>query len=111
MKGITVTLYDRTEDGRTYLDEPIYIETPVEVENVLIAPMSEKEVLETYDLTGRVAIYQLGIPKGDQHDWKAGKRVDFMGHSFRIVGEPIEGMNHLIPLQWNKKVRVEIYER
>lgn len=111
MKGITVVLYDRTETGVDDLNAPIYEETPVEVSNVLIAPMSEKEVLETYSLTGRVAIYQLGIPKGDTHDWKAGKRVQFMGHTFRIIGEPIEGIDKLIPLSWNKKVRVEIYER
>ncbi len=111
MKGITVTLYDRTETDVNQLNEPIYTTTAVNVENVLVAPMSSEEVLQTYTLTGRKAVYQLGIPKGDTHEWTAGKTVEFFGQTWRIIGAPEEGIEELIPLSWNKKVRVEKYEQ
>lgn len=111
MKGITVTLYDRTATSYDALNQPIYTETAVPVDNVLVAPMSTQEVLQTYTLTGAKAVYQLGIPKGDSHEWTAGKKVTFFGQNWRIIGLPEEGIEELIPLSWNKKVRVERYEQ
>lgn len=111
MTGITVTLYDRTATSTDALNHPIYTETAVTVDNVLVAPMDTQEVLETYNLTGRKAVYQMAIPKGDTHDWSAGKKVSFFGEDWRIIGLPLEGIDSLIPLSWNKKVRVERYEQ
>ncbi len=111
MKGITVVLYDRTKTGVDALNHSIYEEVPIEVENVLVAPMNDTEVLETYNLTGRRAVYQLGIPKGDTHDWTAGKRVRFFGADWRIIGMPTLGIEVMIPLSWNAKVKVERYEQ
>lgn len=111
MRGITVTLYNRTQTGTDPLNHPIYTEAAVSVHNVLVAPMSTEEVLQTYTLTGRKAVYQMGIPKGDTHDWTAGKRVRFFGEDWRIIGLPEEGIEELIPLSWNKKVKVERYEQ
>lgn len=111
MKGVNVILYDRVATGLDALNHPVYAETAQTVENVLIAPMSTNEILENYNLTGRKAVYQLAIPKGDAHDWTAGKRVDFFGKSWRIIDIPEEGIEDLIPLSWNKKVRVETYEQ
>ena len=111
MKGITVILYDRTEISRDRLNHPIYSEEPVEVDNVLVAPMNSTEVLETYNLTGRRASYQMAIPKGDTHDWSAGNKVRFFGKDWRIITIPTEGIDDLIPLSWNKKVQVELYEQ
>ncbi len=111
IKGITVTLYQRTQTGIDEFNNPIYAETPVQIGNVLVAPVESTEQLETYTLTGRRAVYQLGIPKGDTHDWAAGKRVSFFGADWRIIGIPTEGIESMIPLDWNKKVQVERYEQ
>ena len=111
MTGITVILFDRTQTGTDALNAPIYTETPVSVANVLVAPLSDSEILETYNLTGRKAVYQMGIPKGDTHEWTAGKRVRFKGKDYRIIGLPTEGIDKLIPLSWNTKVKVERYEQ
>lgn len=110
IRGITITLYDRVQTGTDAFNAPIYIENPVAVDNVLVAPISSTEVLETYDLTGRKAVYQLGIPKGDAHDWSAGKKVSFFGKNWRIIAIPTQGIDELIPLDWNMKVQVERYE-
>lgn len=111
LRGITITLYDLTQTGTDPLNKPIYAETPVQIGNVLVAPVESTEQLETYTLTGRRAVYQLGIPKGDTHDWTAGKRVSFFGADWRIIGIPTEGIESMIPLDWNKKVQVERYEQ
>ena len=38
-------------------------------------------------------------------------QVRFFGEDWRIIELPEEGIEKLIPLQWNKKVRVERYEQ
>lgn len=111
MKGITVILYSRTQTGTDALNHPVYAEVPVSVENVLVAPVSSAEVLDTYNLTGRKAVYQLAIPKWDTNKWTAGSRVSFFGQDWRIIEIHQEGIESLIPLAWNKKVRVERYEQ
>lgn len=111
MKGITVTLYERTQTGTDALNHPTYTETAVSVDNVLVAPVSSTELMETYNLTGRRAEYQLAIPKGDPHEWTAGMKVGFFGQVWRIIAMPEEGIESLIPLSWNKKVKVERYEQ
>ena len=58
------------------------------------------------DPEGRRAVYILGLPKGDTHRWE-GCRVRFFGEVWRVIGKPTEGIEHLIPLQWNRKVKVE----
>lgn len=111
MRGITVTLYDRTQTGTDALNHPIYTETAVSVDNVLVAPSSAVEVLEQTNLNGRKGEYVMAIPKGDTHEWVSGKKVSFFGRDWRIIEMPEEGIEWLIPLDWNKKVRVERYEQ
>jgi hypothetical protein len=111
MRGITVTLYDRTQTGTDALNHPIYVETAVTVDNVLVAPTASMEVLQPTNLEGRRGEYQLAIPKGDLNDWSAGKKVSFFDNDWRIIEMPEEGIEWLIPLGWNKKVRVERYEQ
>ena len=106
--GRTVVLLETQQTGLDAFNRPTYAEIPVEVENVLIAPLSDQEVLETLNLTGRKAVYQLGIPKGDAHDWE-NQRVQFFGETWQVIGIPTEGQDELIPLFWNKKVKVERY--
>lgn len=111
MRGITVTLYDRTQTGVDALNHPVYTEEAVNVDNVLVAPAASAEVLEPYNLDGRRGEYIMAIPKGDTHEWTAGKKVGFFGAEWRIIELPEEGIEWLIPLGWNKKVRVERYEQ
>ena len=111
MRGITVTLYDRTQTGTDALNHPIYAETAVTVDNVLVAPTSAIEVLDQNNLDGRKGEYVMAIPKGDTNEWISGKKVNFFGRDWRIIEMPEEGIEWLIPLAWNKKVRVERYEQ
>ena len=109
MKGITVTLYERILTGYDPFGSPEYSEVPVKVDNVLVAPASGEDITEQLQLYGKHAVYTLGIPKGDTHEWKDSK-ISFFGQDFRSFGMPLEGIEELIPLSWNKKVQVERYE-
>lgn len=109
MRGITVTLYEATKVSENAFGEAILQETPVNVENVLVAPATTEEILDTVNLYGRKAVYTLGIPKGDTHEWE-NRRVDFFGERWKVFGIPTKGIDDLIPLGWNTKVMVERYE-
>ena len=109
LKGITVVLKSVTQTDVDGFNRPIYSTADVAVDNVLVAPVSDTEVLDTLNLTGRKAVYQLGIPKGDTNDWE-NRDVVFFGQTFRVIGIPTEGIDALIPLDWNKKVKVERIE-
>lgn len=109
IKGITVKLYTQTATGTDPFGAPIYTETPVDVDNVLVAPTSSTEVLDTVNLYGKKAVYTLGIPKGDTNAWMD-KKVSFFGEDWHTFGILQEGIEANIPLEWNKKVLVERYE-
>lgn len=109
MRGITITLYDRTQTGADSFNRPIYSETPVSVDNVLVTPSTDAEVVETLNLTGKRAIYTLAIPKGDSHTWED-RKVSFFGEDWRVINFAAGGIDHLIPLSWNAKVQVSRYE-
>lgn len=105
MKGITVTLYADIQTGANPFGEAEYTELPIEVNNVLVAPASSQEILDTMNLYGKKAVYTLGIPKGDTHDWKD-KRITFFDEDWISFGEPLKGIDALVPTSWNMKVMV-----
>lgn len=108
IKGITVVLMDKVEDGKDEFNRTIYKEIPVEVDNVLVAPASTTDITDTLNLTGKVAVYTLAIPKGDTHIWED-RKVQFFGETWHTLGFAIQGIDSLIPLDWNRKVTVERY--
>ena len=109
IKGITVTLIDKQQTDTDPFGKPIYSDVEIQVNDVLVAPTKSEEVLNTQNLTGRTAVYTLAIPKGDTHEWE-NKEVRFFGERWRVFGIPLEGIEDMIPLRWNKKVTVERYE-
>src|SRR5690606_22121565 len=109
IKGITVTLINKKEVGRDPFDRPIYEDVEIEVDNVLVSPVSTEDIVHTLELTGKKDVYTLAIPKGDTNNWEDAE-VIFFGKRWRTFGMVTEGIEHLIPLDWNKKVMVERYE-
>lgn len=107
LHGIPVTIYVKTETTKDEAGGPVYSETAETVENVLVHPATEQEITDTLNLTGRKAVYNLAIPKEDTHDW-TNVRVSFFGQDFRTIGAAVQGIDGLVPLEWNKKVRCEV---
>lgn len=109
IKGTTVILHEKTMEGKDPLGKPIYSIKPVKVCDVLIGEPGSDGVNDTVDFNGKQIQYILAIPKGDCHDWTDSK-VSFFGKDFLTVGAPTYGIDGNIPLRWNAKVKVVLYE-
>lgn len=109
LHGITITLYNRVQTGTDAFNRPIYEDVQATVDNVLIGEPNTEDIVNEMNLSGKRLAYTLAIPKGDNHEWKDAV-VEFFGERFRTFGAPTQGIEDMIPLQWNKKVKVERYE-
>lgn len=109
MRGITVTLYAKTQSGSDPFGAPVYDETAQTVDNVLVGEPSTDDITTSTDLYGKSIDYMLGIPKGDAHEWKDAKVswTDAYGRTIvcKTFGFPITGVEALIPTPWHMKVR------
>lgn len=109
MTGESIVLYNKVQVGADDFGRPIYEETAETVDNVLIGEPSSEDIINELNLSGKRLAYTLAIPKGDEHEWRD-RAVEFWGERFHTFGRPTQGIEHLIPLAWNKKVKVEAYE-
>lgn len=108
IKGISVTLIERIEVGKDEFNSPIYNESSSVVDNVLVSPTSQDEIINQMNLTGKKAVYTLAIPKGDNHVWED-SYVEFFGERFHVFTPMVKGIEQMVPLRWNGKVMVERY--
>lgn len=106
--GIDVILHTKTQTGTDPLGAPIYTRTTETVQNVLVGEPTADDLINELQLYGKRLAYTLAIPKGDSHDWDDAE-VEFFGKKFRTYGTAVQGIEHLVPLNWNKKVKVEAY--
>lgn len=108
MRGITISLLQKTESGKDAFNHPVFTEGWTDIDNVLVGEPTSEDITDTYNLTGKHLAYVLAIPKGDAHSWHD-TEVQFWGQRFRTIGYPTQGIESLIPLDWNMKVKVERY--
>lgn len=109
MQGIDIIRYNRTQTGVDGFGSPIFSETPETVHNVLIGEPTTEDVTNDLQLYGKRLAYTLALPKGDSRDWD-NVTVEFFGQKFRTYGAVTEGIEAMIPLKWNRKVKVERFE-
>ncbi len=109
IKGIEVILINQVEDGRDGFDHPVMTETRISVQDVLVSPLSVTEMADTLNLTGKKAVYQMAIPKGDTNTWKD-QKVEFFGQVWQVIGYPKRGIEKNIPLKWHEIWQVAAYE-
>ena len=107
--GIPITLIDKQVVSKDPFGSPVVKDVEILVDNVLVAPATTEDVTNQLSLTGKKISYTLGIQKGDMHDWE-NKEVRFFGKRWKTVGIPLEGIESMVPLEWNRKVMVERYE-
>ena len=108
LKGIDIVRYNRTQTGVDGFGAPIYSEAAEVVHNVLIGEPSTEDVVNELQLYGKHLAYTLALPKGDIREWD-NVAVEFFGQRFRTYGMVTEGIAAMIPLEWNRKVKVERY--
>jgi len=70
IEGITVTLINKRKTGEDPFGQPIYEDVEIEVDNVLVSPVSTEDIVNINELTGKKAVYTLAIPKGDENNWE-----------------------------------------
>lgn len=110
IKGIPVVLINKVQTGTDDFDRPVYTEERTTVDNVLVSPTESQDVVSQLNLTGKKAVYTLGIPKGDTNHWED-QDVEFFGERFHVFTVVTKGIESMIPLDWNGKVMVERYEQ
>lgn len=108
LSGISVRLLTPSQSDVDDLGVPVYSWAPSTIDNVLVAPSTDQEIAEIYEMYGARAAYTLGIPKTDSHDW-TGCRVEFFGLTWHVIGHPTKGIDDLVPGPWNMKVKVELF--
>ena len=108
LHGIQVILVNEVISSYDALGNPVYTETEIVVDNVLVAPTGTQEVIDNLSLYGKKSVYQIAVPKGDDHTW-TDQKVRFFGKTWRVFGDAIEGIDGMIPLSWNAKYNVERY--
>ena len=110
IKGIVVKIIPRAQTGVDEFNAPVYTDgEPIEVDDVLVAPVGSQENLDVTNLYEKKAQYQLGIPKGDEHVW-TDAIVEFYGYRWHVFSLPQKGIDKMIPLRWNDTYYVERYE-
>lgn len=108
LKGITVMLLDHQQTGVDAFNRPVYEDVEINVDNVLIGEPSTEDIANEINLSGKQLAYTLAIPKGDTNSWE-NRTVRFWGGTFKTIGSPTQGIEEMIPLDWNRKVKVERY--
>lgn len=109
IKGIKIQLIKQTKTGEDDFGAEIFEDETIEVDNVLVGEPTSDDITNSINLYGKRISYVLAIPKGDTNVWTDTKVIlpePFKG-IYSTVGEPTAGIEENIPLQWNKKVRVE----
>lgn len=108
LKGETVKLISKTQTGTDPFGAPVYAETEIEVQNVLVGSPEAQDVTDELNLSGKRIAYVLGIPKGDANRWYD-TDVIIRGERFRTIGRPVYGTPENMPMWWGGKVSVEHY--
>lgn len=111
IKGITIQLKVKQAAGTDEFNHTVYEEAYIDVDNVLVGEPSSEEVTDTMNLYGKQVSYMLAIPKGDTNVWTDTEVVlpDPFSGTYRTIGTPTAGIEPMIPLDWNRKVRLEKY--
>lgn len=111
LKGVTIILVNKIKTGVDSLNHDVYENQEIYVPDVLIGEPTESEVIETTNLYGKKVAYTLGIPKTDTNVWEDKEVIlpaPFTGR-YRTIGYSTVGIPEMIPLRWNRKVKVERY--
>lgn len=109
LKGITIQLFVRGEITDPFGAPEIADGNWVDVDNVLYGEPTTEDITNTLNLYGKHVAYVLAIPKGDTHKW-TDTLVRLPDGVYRTIGFPTHGIDELIPLAWNMKVKVERYD-
>lgn len=109
IQSADVVLINKVQTGTDEFGRPIYSETETTVSNVLFAPTTETDLINSLDLNGKKDVFTIGLPKGDTHIWQD-QDVVFGGHRYHVFTPCIYGIEANVPTEWHHKYLCERYE-
>lgn len=110
INGITVTLHERTQTGVDGFNRPVYTETDTAVNNVLVYPATSDDIISEQNLSGKILVYYLCVPKNDSHTWTDHK-VTFFGEDWNVYSFPEAWISKNNPTRWNQRYKCERYNK
>lgn len=108
IRGITVTLYEKTVTGTDAFNATVYSEAPVKVDNVLVSPASSEDLTGEEQLEGKKEICVIHIPKENANNWE-NSRVEFRGQKWKTFGFVQQYITGNVPMDWDKQIKAERY--
>jgi len=107
MKGTTLTFSKKVQSGTDSFNNPTYTVTEIEVEDCLIAPITEpanaREQQAMDQHRDQVRIHLPKTYEGDVSD----SNVDWDGKTFHLDSDSVKFMEGNTPTRWNRYFRAE----
>lgn len=109
MRGVAVTLKQKTQTGTDALGQPIYTTTNVVINDVLVGKPESSDVENALTMYGKRIAYTLAIPKGDTHVWYKSQVIlpAPWSNTFNVIGDVVETIDANTPTRWNRIVQLE----
>ena len=108
MTGTTLTFKKRTQNGTDAMKNPTYETTEIEVEDCLIAPITEPiGVRENQAVDQSRDQVRIHLPKTFTGD-VSNSEVDYDGKTFRLDSDSVKFMDENTPTRWNRYFRAEV---
>ncbi len=101
----TVTVIGRRQVGTDPFNAPVYESVREEVDGVLVTPGATSDLDASRPEGVRVA-YTVHFPKTYASDLK-GCKVEYLGETYRVIGEPQHYMDSATPGPWDMPAEVE----
>ncbi len=107
MKGTTLTFVKKVANGTDSLNNPTYTTQDIEVDDCLIAPITEpataREAQAMEQSKDQVRIH---LPKADDSD-VSGSSLTWGGKTFTLDSDSVVFMDENTPGRWNRYLRAE----
>lgn len=107
MKGTTLTFVKKVANGTDSLNNPTYTTENIEVDDCLIAPITEPaSAREAQAMTQSKDQVRIHLPKASDAD-VSGSSVDWGGKTFTLDSDSVVFMDSNTPTRWNRYFRAE----
>lgn len=107
MNGITLTFSKKTQSGTDTLNNPTYITTDVDVEDCLVAPITEPtSAREQQAIKQSRDQIRIHLPKDCTEDL-SDSNVTYDGKVFHLDSDSVVFMADNTPTRWNRYFRAE----
>lgn len=107
MIGETVVVLDRKQVGVDGFNNPIWEDEPVNVANVLVAPVDGEDNIATTRPEGTRVRYTLYFPKTFEDELE-GLKIIVRGEQLRVIGKPDHYDPVNCPTKWWQVVKVGV---